>query len=99
MYKTAVAKKWERQAEKLLKEQYKGKISEDPAGVNLTWYLKRWRDIDGGEKIVLDMLEGIVLKNDRQINEMHLYRKWDKKDPRIVIEVFNTSPDEGKNTP
>lgn len=93
MYKTAVAKRWETVAQRQLKEQFSGTISDSPAGVNIYWYLKIRRDIDGGEKLVLDQLQGIVLVNDSQINEMHIYRKWDKKDPRIVLEVFDTAPD------
>lgn len=50
------------------------------------WYASRRPDLD--ESLILDLLQDVTYKNDRQVKEKHIY--WmgvDKDNPRCVIEV------------
>jgi Holliday junction resolvase RusA-like endonuclease len=50
------------------------------------WYASRRPDLD--ESLILDLLQEIAYKNDRQVKEKHIY--WmgvDKENPRCEIEV------------
>lgn len=58
-------------------------------GVSLTVYRKYKRgDTDNYLKICLDALNGIAWNDDSQVAEIHLYRKDDKQNPRVEIEVW-----------
>lgn len=58
---------------------------------------KRKRDIDNYNKILLDSMSGIVYEDDVQIQMLTIIKQYDKKQPRIEIEideapqVFNNS--------
>lgn len=50
------------------------------------WYASRRPDLD--ESLILDLLQEVAYKNDRQVKEKHIY--WmgvDKENPRCEIEV------------
>ena len=50
------------------------------------WYASRRPDLD--ESLILDLLQDIAYKNDRQVKEKHIY--WmgvDKYNPRCDIEI------------
>lgn len=68
------------------KMSYKGKVITGPVKISI-WYWfkdKRRRDIQN-DKISLDAMEGIIYKDDCQIYELHLYKRFDKKNPRTKI--------------
>ena len=44
-------------------------------------------DLDNRIKICLDALQGYAYENDKQIVEIHAYRREDKKEPRVEIEI------------
>lgn len=71
------------------KKQFKGKILEGPIKVELQVYFKTKAssDIDNVCKAVLDSLTGVIWKDDRQIQELHAYKKQDKENPRIELQV------------
>ena len=48
---------------------------------------KRKADLDNFNKLWQDALTGIVYEDDSQIGELHLYRDYDKKRPRIEIGI------------
>jgi len=52
---------------------------------------KRTQDIDNFNKLVLDALTGIVWEDDSQILELHIYKDYDKQNPRIELEVAQLS--------
>jgi Holliday junction resolvase RusA-like endonuclease len=58
-----------------------------PVKLTVTVYYKtRRNDLDVG--IVMDCLEREgVIKNDRQVEEIHAFKRWDKDNPRVEIEL------------
>ena len=61
-----------------------------PVTLNILQYFgdKRKRDIDAYIKVLLDSMEGIVYENDNQVNEMHVYKEYDKENPRVIVQVL-----------
>jgi len=45
-------------------------------------------DLDNLAKAVMDALNGICYRDDRQIAEMHIVRFVDRKDPRVEIKIW-----------
>ena len=86
-YMTAKAKALKEDYQWQVKEQYKGQIIEDDLVANILLYFKdnRRRDWDNWHKISMDSLEGIVYKDDSQIQEAHIFKEIDKDNPRIEI--------------
>lgn len=73
------------------KGQWQNEPMEGDVALNVLFYYgdKRKRDIDTYLKILLDSMEGIVYKNDCQINEMHVFKETvDKNDARVEIQVL-----------
>lgn len=61
-------------------------------GIRLTVYRQRKSgDLDNYAKCLLDSLRGIAYEDDKQIVELHLYRRDDKKNPRVEIEVWEAA--------
>lgn len=50
------------------------------------WYRTRKPDLDCS--LILDLLQDIVYKNDRQIKEQHFYWHLDKDNPRAEIKIW-----------
>jgi Holliday junction resolvase RusA-like endonuclease len=57
------------------------------------YYASRRPDLD--ESLILDLLQGVVYTNDRQVKEKHIYWGLDKDCPRAEIEVKKMPPDSG----
>jgi Holliday junction resolvase RusA-like endonuclease len=56
-------------------------------GINLIFQVsKRNKDLDNMVKFMLDAMEGIVFKNDRQVSE--IYARKEAGEPCTLIEVF-----------
>ena len=56
--------------------------------VEITAYRPRKAgDLDGIFKCVLDALQGVAYANDKQIIEIHAFRRDDKHNPRVEIEI------------
>jgi len=55
------------------------------------YYASRRPDLD--ESVIMDVLQGIVYKNDRQIKQKHIYHALDKANPRaeVLIEPMQES--------
>lgn len=51
------------------------------------YYASRRPDLD--ESLILDLLQGKVYENDRQVRERHVYHMLDKANPRVEILVQN----------
>lgn len=57
------------------------------------YYASRRPDLE--ESVLLDALQGIVYKNDRQIKEKHIYHAIDKENPRAEIEIECLEAEDG----
>lgn len=60
-------------------------LTEDVAVWIKIWYASRRPDLD--ESLVLDLLQGKVYANDRQVKEKHILWDLDKDNPRAAIMV------------
>jgi Holliday junction resolvase RusA-like endonuclease len=49
------------------------------------YYASQRPDLD--ESLILDLLQGVLYKNDRQVRERHVYHSIDKLNPRAEIWV------------
>jgi Holliday junction resolvase RusA-like endonuclease len=72
------------------KSQYKGKLLKRNIGMEVKLYFgtKRKQDIDNFNKIVYDALSGIVWEDDSQIQQVLTEKCYDKKNPRVELEVY-----------
>jgi len=73
-----------------VKSQYKGELLTGDVKLEIKYYLstKRKTDLDNLNKLVLDSMSGFVYQDDKQIIELHLYKDYDKKLPRIEIKIL-----------
>lgn len=70
--------------------QGKFALTEDDIALNVLFYFpdNRRRDIDGYLKALLDVMTGIVYKDDSQINELHIFKEVDKENPRTIVQIL-----------
>ena len=54
------------------------------------YYASRRPDLD--ESLILDLLQGVVYANDRQVKEKHIFWHLDKVNPRTLITVLKMRP-------
>lgn len=63
-----------------------GQMIEGDVAVHVRiWYASRRPDLD--ESLILDLLQDIAYKNDRQVKEKHIYWALDPQNPRCEIRV------------
>lgn len=55
-------------------------------------YASRRPDLD--ESVILDAMQGLVYKNDRQVKQRATYWALDKDNPRAVIRIMQCNPDD-----
>jgi len=72
------------------KQQYKGKPLEGDLKIIIRLYFgtKRKSDWDNFHKLSMDSLISILWKDDSQIIEAVVNKKYDKASPRIEIEIY-----------
>ena len=72
------------------RSSWKSSMIEDEVHLNIKLFFgkKNKVDIDNFHKICLDSLTGIVWKDDSQIVKMTVIKGYDKKNPRIEIEIL-----------
>lgn len=72
-----------------VKNQWKGKplTGEVDLRIELFFSVNRKHDIDNYNKLTIDSLTGIVFNDDSQIVSLLIIKNFDKKNPRIEIEV------------
>ena len=54
------------------------------------YYASNRPDLD--ESIVLDGLQGLIYKNDRQVREKHIFHHIDRLNPRVMVRVVALEP-------
>lgn len=67
-------------------------IIEDPV-ILCVWIFYTSRRPDLAEDLVQDLLQGYLIKDDRQVYERHVYKWFDKESPRVEIEVRRLDPE------
>ena len=73
-------KSFEKQAEKL------EELIECDVAAHITIHSKTRRpDLD--ESVILDCLQGVAYKNDRQVKEKHIYWALDREEPRATVRL------------
>ena len=89
-YKSAKAKAWEEEAGyAILKQRTAKSTCTENVYVGLAFFVKRDRDIDGGIKPVLDLLQRLrIIDNDRQVKHLNVKIFEDKTNPRVEVEVI-----------
>lgn len=65
-------------------------ITEDVAVEVTIWYASRRPDLD--PSLILDGLQNKIIKNDRQVKELHCYHELDTKNPRARIRIRKHPP-------
>lgn len=61
-------------------------LMEGDLAIHITiYYASRRPDLD--ESLILDLLQGKIYLNDRQIKEKHIYHRLDKENPRSEIRI------------
>lgn len=86
MYKTAEAKAWVEDCRRVIrrKNPLKGRVD-----VSVNFYFERECDLDNRFKALFDVLqETNVIENDRQIYSIVATKDFDRKNPRVEIEVM-----------
>lgn len=60
------------------------------------YYASRRPDLD--ESLILDLMQGVIYQNDRQVKEKHIYWRLDPENPRteIIVECIPTVAPEKK---
>lgn len=61
------------------------------------WYASRRPDLD--ESLILDLMQGLIYSNDRQVKERHTFWHLDAADPRAEIVVEKIEDVEPKKKP
>lgn len=61
------------------------------------WYASRRPDLD--ESLILDLMQGLIYENDRQVKERHCYWHLDKEKPRAEILIESIEDVEPKKKP
>jgi len=60
---------------------------DNPTEVTVTYYLKRDRDVEGSHKLMFDsMTKAGVIVDDKYILDVHLHKRINKENPRMVVE-------------
>jgi len=88
VFLTAEAKAYKEIVAWTAKQKYKGKPTKEKVSVKVYYYFKdkRRRDILN-DKLTYDSLEDIIYFDDKQIDEAHVYRRYDKENPRTEITI------------
>lgn len=89
--KSEAAKEYQNTAGWLAKSQGV-EVMSGAVGIRLTVYRKQKSgDLDNYAKCLLDSLRGIAYQDDKQVVELHLYRRDDKQNPRVEVEIWEAA--------
>ena len=93
-YKKKKVRDWEESAGWEIKHQWTGKKEQLEGNVMLVvnFYYSRNRDIDGGLKVLLDLLQRVrVYKDDIQVTDLNVHKEQDIENPRCEVEIYGES--------
>jgi Holliday junction resolvase RusA-like endonuclease len=89
MTREGKAKKEEYQWE--IKRQWKKEPIKDEVAINIIMYFDdaRKHDWDNYHKLSMDACNGIVWDDDSQVVEAHVFKEYDKENPRIELLIVH----------
>ena len=72
-----------------IKGQYHGEPLSERLRIDCTLFFgtRRTLDIDNFNKLILDAGTGLLWDDDSQIDELHLYKSYDKAQPRVELVI------------
>lgn len=77
------------------KSQYRGQPLKGQICLTVTFYYPNMRkDIDAGINSLLDAFSGVLYEDDKQVEQLHVYKCVSKENPRceLVIEEIGQTP-------
>lgn len=94
IYLSKQAKQWTEQCKKIISEQYKEKTIENPVEVTIVFNLTgtKLMDLDNMLRLVINCLQGTIIKNDNQIEMITSIRKMEQPEDKIIIHVVEKEP-------
>ena len=89
VYMSTTGKDLKKDYQKQLVAQWRKQPIEEDITLTMRIFFGRKgkHDIDNFNKIIWDSLTGIVWKDDSQIVELHIYKDFDKKNPRVELDI------------
>lgn len=91
MVKTAEAREYKEVAGWLTKAIVPDPLPGDVKLRIILYRPSRRSDIDNPLKVLLDSLQGVLYENDKQIRELHVYLKDDKRNPRVDVLAWSNT--------
>lgn len=88
-YTPAHVKAWQERVGYAARYEYKLPPYRGAVVVRLEFWMKNHRrvDLDNLSKAILDALNGVVWKDDTQVEQLNLYKFVDSDDPRVTVHV------------
>ena len=89
MYLTAKGRQYKTDFSTIAKMQYNGDvlIGDIKIVAYITFGTKRKKDISNMLKLELDALQNVIYLDDSQIVELHLFKRYKKNKPSLVLEI------------
>lgn len=89
-FKIKKQKDWEEEAGKELMRQMSGQTGYYGYNtVRIRWFFNRDRDIDGGIKSILDLLQRMgIYSNDSVVTKLEVTKCINKENPHVFVEVL-----------
>lgn len=96
-YMSAEGKTAKEQYQWEMKAQFKSNIIKGDIKLKVKYYFgtKHKHDIDNFTKLWMDAGTGIIWEDDGQVVELTLSKYFDKKNPRIEIEIYGENEFQG----
>lgn len=73
-----------------IRSEWTGEPLVGDVALNILIYFgnNRKNDIDNCLKCILDAAEGVLFEDDSQVTELHVFKEYDKENPRVEISVI-----------
>ena len=89
LYMTDEGKARKKQYQWQAKTQWRNSLLDCPIKMSVFLFFKdkRKHDADNFNKILFDSCQGIIFEDDSQIQELHVYKGYDKENPRTEVHI------------
>jgi Holliday junction resolvase RusA-like endonuclease len=86
-FMTKEARQWKEMTQILCKQEWKKEPMKGELVADVTFYLKRERDVHGSSKNLMDSMQGIIYDDDKQFTHVTFHKIMDKQNPRVEIRI------------